>query len=499
MTEIKPGWHLAPHQVTVLRQLACCDDHRFRALDPAEPYAENRFPVRGDSNPVYGALRSLLMSMGLDAARYGQADWNPLGEILHRGQRVVVKPNLVFHKHYKGGSLHTVVTDPRLIRAVCDFVFQAIGEEGEIILGDAPLQSADWDALIASTGLNLLPDFYGKFGLRLSLVDFRTLATTDVRGLKCSPRPLAGDIHGYKAVDFGAHSLHAGRDWRRFRVTNYNPEHMLRHHNAETHEYLISGSILTADAVINLPKLKTHRKSGLTCALKNMVGINGCKDWLPHHSVGGTDRGGDEYHGSSEWKRFTSWMVEREEETRSFVRKFGWNTARKLFWKIGSTVTEDVSWEGSWHGNDTLWRTILDLNRAARYADQNGHLQEEPQRAILTIADAILAGEGEGPMAPSPVPMGCLIGSMNPLAAEIAACRLAQWPQQILKTVDGAFPIQRYPLAGFDRSQLDIACSDMQAGQIRPVPLSTISRFLTPPRGFQQAFSRQAIAAGTWQ
>ncbi|MBK5291197.1 MAG: DUF362 domain-containing protein, partial [Acidobacteriia bacterium] len=166
MTGLQTHARLAPHQVTVLRQLTCCDHHHFRDLDPAAQYPETSFPVRGDSNPVYAALRSLLALMGLDAERFGRADWNPLGSLLKGGQRVVVKPNLVFHKHYKGGSLHTVVTDPRLIRAVCDYVFQAIGEKGEIILGDAPLQSADWDALIEETGLELLPGFYRDFGLR---------------------------------------------------------------------------------------------------------------------------------------------------------------------------------------------------------------------------------------------------------------------------------------------------------------------------------------------
>ena len=60
-------------------------------------------------------------------------------------------------------------------------------------------------------------------------------------------------------------------------------------------DYLLSETVLSADLVVNLPKLKTHKKTGVTLALKNMVGINGDKNLLPHHSVGSIAAGGDEY------------------------------------------------------------------------------------------------------------------------------------------------------------------------------------------------------------
>src|SRR5690606_2650770 len=50
--------------------------------------------------------------------------------------------------------------------------------------------------------------------------------------------------------------------------------------------------------VINLPKLKTHKKTGVTLSLKNLVGINGDKNWLPHHSLGSVGEGGDEFPDS---------------------------------------------------------------------------------------------------------------------------------------------------------------------------------------------------------
>ena len=56
-------------------------------------------------------------------------------------------------------------------------------------------------------------------------------------------------------------------------------------------EYLLSETVLSADLVVNLPKLKTHKKTGVTLALKNLVGINGDKNLLPHHCVGSPDAG----------------------------------------------------------------------------------------------------------------------------------------------------------------------------------------------------------------
>ena len=47
----------------------------------------------------------------------------------------------------------------------------------------------------------------------------------------------------------------------------YNPELLGENHSAGRHRYLIAREIIEADLVINLPKLKTHKKSGVTGAL----------------------------------------------------------------------------------------------------------------------------------------------------------------------------------------------------------------------------------------
>ena len=49
---------------------------------------------------------------------------------------------------------------------------------------------------------------------------------------------------------------------------------------------LALASSLGADAVINIPKLKTHKKSGVTLALKSCIGLTNEKYWLPHYTEG---------------------------------------------------------------------------------------------------------------------------------------------------------------------------------------------------------------------
>ena len=58
---------------------------------------------------------------------------------------------------------------------------------------------------------------------------------------------------------------------------------------------------------------------------------------------------------------------------------------------FGDTTTDRIR-SGNWHGNDTTWRMVLDLNRALRYGDGVGVLHDEPQRRYFSVVDGIIAG-----------------------------------------------------------------------------------------------------------
>jgi len=45
-------------------------------------------------------------------------------------------------------------------------------------------------------------------------------------------------------------------------------------------------------------------------------------------------------------------------------------------------------------------------------------------RTVLTVIDGIVAGEGEGPLAPAAVPLGVILAATDPVALDLAAVRL---------------------------------------------------------------------------
>ncbi|MGQ9919616.1 MAG: DUF362 domain-containing protein [Bryobacteraceae bacterium] len=113
------------------------------------------------------------------------------------------------------------------------------------------------------------------------------------------------DRNRYVLFDLGPDSLlePVSSPTGRFRVTDYDPDKLAQTHRPGRPQYLICREAFEADVVLSLPKLKLHRKAGLTGSLKNLVGINGNKDYLPHHRIGDVRSGGDCYRDPSLLKR----------------------------------------------------------------------------------------------------------------------------------------------------------------------------------------------------
>ncbi len=58
------------------------------------------------------------------------------------------------------------------------------------------------------------------------------------------------------------------------------------------------------------------------------------------------------------------------------------------------------------------------------YADNNGHLQDNPARRIFCIVDGIVGGEGNGPLDPTPKPAAMVLAGANPVAVDLGCARL---------------------------------------------------------------------------
>ena len=449
------------------------------AFAPSEACPELGYTPIGDHTEVYALLRRLLETAGLDDEHRGSSTWNPLADVIGHGRRVVLKPNWVCHYNKAGLGLDCLITHASLVRSVLDYVL--LTEPLQVVVGDAPLQGCDLDQLLTAGGYKILQKYYAHLGSPVEWVDFRRTILDDTSLLKrryTNQRSLANFI----LVDMGKESLlePIAQDADRFRVTMYDPEAMRQTHQHGVHQYLIAREVLEADVVINLPKLKTHCKAAITGALKNLVGINGNKDYLPHHRKGGSNRGGDCYIGDSRLKHWVEDLLD------AMNRRTGWSEmllrkGASVALKLAQLQGMDSNIEGSWYGNDTVWRMSLDLDRLLLYARLDGTLADTPQRIVLTITDAIIAGEGEGPLAPHPRPLGMLTLARNLAAADYFHAHVMGFDWEKMPIVRESFTSFSYPIANFSPSDIVLVKNGVRIEQ--PWHESIRPAFI-PPRGW---------------
>ncbi len=329
---------------------------REAPFHPAEKYPEYPFEDLCPGNRVYGAVRQLLFRLGLDREHFGQPSWNPLGGLIRPGDHVFVKPNLVGH-HNPVGGIECLIAQGSVIRAIADYAYIALQGRGKLTIGDSPQLETDFDDVVRATGIGKIAYYYGQHGMSVDILNLMQVRghTRKIGGVAVTK--LAGDPLGYKVVDLKEDSEHFDiiDDCGKFRVADYRPEEMIRHHNPEKNEYCVSASVLDADVVISVPKLKTHAKTGMSCALKNMIGINGAKDWLPHHRAGPAEEGGDEYV-RSDWRKQTFVRLKEEmvmtDSLLGLLPRRGLSVALILSRKV--VPFRDPCLQGSWHGNETI-------------------------------------------------------------------------------------------------------------------------------------------------
>lgn len=405
--------------------------------NPAEKYPEYPFGTEkiSDDNDVYRMVRNLFIEMGMDEAHIGKQHWNPLKEYILPGDTVLLKPNLVAHSNptesdeVKG--IECLVTHPSVIRCVFDYVYIALAGRGKIILADAPVQNCDYDLLLEKGNYKELFDFVAGLQsekLDIVIADLRDTALFSKNGIQ-RQKKLEHRMFQDVIVDLGKQSYFEDIiNKRKLRVRNYDVGDTIYHHNNGRNEYCVSEAVLAADVVINLAKPKTHRIAGYTGALKNMIGINTKKEYLPHHRKGSVDRDGDEYINSrlllkylnSSGNDIKNWALKRNinwltDLLNSFCRCLG---------KRLDSLEKNRKQFGMWYGNDTIWRTILDVNNIVLYCDKNGRIHDTPQRRMFHLGDMIVSGEKEGPLHPTYKKVGGIMFSDNPVAFDLCLTRL---------------------------------------------------------------------------
>ena len=401
---------------------------------PEYPFGESISP---GPNYVYAAVRQLFAELSYDRENYGTSNWNPLGFLVSPGMKVVLKPNFVRSWHAERKDPYSMITHPSVLRAVADYVWIALKGRGQIIVADAPQYDADWEKLLELTKLNEVADFYNSHREdSFHVFDLRNYWS---RG-KHFPSmliPLNGDPGGTIRVNLGEESaIKDVGDAEKLYGAVYHRQELIENHTKEKQVYELSGTVMNADVVISVPKLKTHKKVGVTINIKGLVGICTNKNLIVHYSLGSKAEGGDQYppnHFTPMEERLIKterWMYDTFLAKRSVPLEY---VHRSIYWLHGTFIRplgikvekkKRLLDAGNWHGNDSAWRMCVDLIKLITFAGADGVLQKTPQRRLFTVIDGIIGGENQGPLEPDPNYSGVLLASENFLAADIVGTRL---------------------------------------------------------------------------
>ena len=402
-----------------------------------------------DADALDALLREAISGSGLRGP-----DGSPaLSGVVGRGATVLVKPNWVTHRNESGEGLDCLVTHPAFLLAVVRAAAEC--RPARLRIGDAPIQGCDLTKLVPAKLEDAIRD--AAAGVPVEVRDFRRVRMQD-GGLGRGRVPTGRDDREYVLFDLGKESLLDPLSTPRggFRVTMYHPRSLNETHRPGRHQYLLAREVFEADVVINLPKLKTHRKAGLTSALKNLVGINGNKDYLPHHRLGGSATGGDCYPGFDPVRRLAEYCLDRANMQAGTSGYDLWHGRAGHLLRLQRRLRRPVDLEGGWHGNDTCWRMVLDLNRLALHGAVDGSIADEPRRRIVSLVDAVVAGEGEGPLAPGPLPLGIVLAGDDSACLDWFGAALLGMDPTAVPLLHGAFGRFRHPITAASPGQIRV-------------------------------------------
>ena len=445
--------------------------------------AKTSFEVTLDDDIYSNTL--LISKLVKDAIIQGGLGTNnpekPLADIIAPGMTVLLKPNWVLHYNGSGETMDCMVTHPNFITAVFQEVL--LCRPRKVIIGDAPISTCSFDSLATSEWKKQLQNLAEQVNTEVEIIDFRRTIVKDTE-VRDGFVENARNEENYILFDLKKDSLlEPITPNAKFRITNYDPDKLSNTHRPGKHQYLLCREIFETDVVINLPKLKCHRKAGITGALKNLVGINGNKEFLPHHRLGGSFYGGDCYPGGSLLKLLAEFCLDNANRHIGEAKYSKWYSLFSKLIRIEKKLGGSPDIEGSWYGNDTVWRMVLDLNRLFLYGQSDGTLAHTPQRKIYSITDAIIAGEREGPLAPSPVALGIVTFSASSVYADLVHTALMNFDWQKIPLLYNSFGDYTFPLTKNKPEQCKIYYHN-QLMSLQEIQ-NKLSHHCIPPKGWE--------------
>ena len=456
---------------------------------------------RGPSNSIYCAVRQTLAMLDLDSSNFGTPYWNPIGQYVRPGDKILIKPNFVLHEFGVLEGANCLTTHGSVIRAIIDYAYLAAGPDGSIVIADAPIQGADFELILKQAGVREIQEYYWrKFRYEIQVLDLRQVRAIidDGSSFITEVQKLAGDPLGYRVIDMGRESRLSELDnpGTRYVVGDYDIAMTNTRHNNNSHQYVVSNTVLDANTVISVPKLKTHSKVGITVCLKNLIGIIGSKDCLPHHRYGKTSRGGDEFPDHYPVMWYFSQRAYTQLQGR--IPLPFWRLLRSCATYLlgaGTPIYGDAKHNtrpffssGGWHGNDTIWRTVDDLNRLLFFYDkERNRLVSEPQRRFFTMVDGIIAMEGNGPLRGTPKPCGVLLAGSDVLAVDVVAATLMGFDWRRIRMLGGVVAppyLPKYSSFSRDESEINIISNEERWQSLRMLKSAHLS--FIPPAGWRR-------------
>lgn len=412
------------------------------AWDPNVNYYPRLREVSGwfrEHSNVYSLVEKAMMLMNRENPE------NPLSKIVRSGDTVVIKPNwgtqYLFPKP---------VTHPSVVVPVIEYAVKAGAKK--IIVAEGPM------TLYRSQKYFWGPAFVNAYGLIKELqkrhpdVEFRFQDANDDQfyWVELGDASTFHSAYGIPDLD---HDGHTGfvRDlfFSAADAAGYSPG------KYKVGIYAIARSYLEGDVFIGVPKLKTHGWSGITAALKNLMGLN--LRTTSHYLAGEVMA---EYQKNPEFKLY------RESPLRDVPHysKASWNGRGFVNRKL-------IGYE-----NDILWRSLCDLNKLIRFADKNGKMQETMQRRYAVVVDAIIGSDRGGPVSPSTVESSAIIAGFDPVAVDGVCLRMMNWNYERIRLVKNINEIDHYRVGSLGKVEEHLVGIDLKS--------SAFSKYYIPPSNF---------------
>lgn len=322
-----------------------------------------------DEDKVFNLVKQALQQLNPSDSQ------NPLSNIVELGDVVVLKPNLVS----AGGIVREGCTRTPVLRPIIDLAVNA--GASSVVIAEGPA-SPNWnDEVFYSANIDVLVNEmqikYPNVTINYQNVNKDNWTWVDLDQYSTfHGRYAAQDLYSYFEIRMDQNSYYYASDCKGYNPEGYTPG-----------LYAIANTILSADVLINVPKMKVHQITGVTMSLKNLIGIT--------VSDTGNTTNQATIKDVPHWNTSYPHVDEEKERIDTFE-------------------------------NDIIWRVDADLHKIAFYADKDGTLQPTRQRRYLSVVDGIIGMEG--PLTfdgtPDPRPTGAIVVGQDPVAVDFVGSRI---------------------------------------------------------------------------